>query len=72
MIKVYFSLMKYTSLILPAYLDVGRGIGTVVYWIIKVAELAGFSLALSTSGTILKMHLLKKEIYFSLPLIALT
>lgn len=65
MIKVYFSLMEYTSLILPAYLDVGRGVSTVVYWIIKVAELAEFGLALSTSDTILEMCLLKKEIYFS-------
>lgn len=51
--------MAYASLILPGYLDVGRGIGTVVYWPIKIAELVGFGLALSTSDTTLKMCSLK-------------
>lgn len=39
--------------------------GTVVYWPIKIAELIGFGLALSTSDTTLKMTLLKQEAYFS-------
>lgn len=65
MIKVYFSLMEYTSLMLPGYFDVGRGIVTVIYWPIKIAELAGFDLALPTSDTTLKMCLLKQEVYFS-------
>lgn len=38
---------------------------TVVYWPIKIAELIGFGLALSTSDTTLKMTLFKQEVCFS-------
>lgn len=57
---VYFSLMEYTFLILPDYLNVLGGVH-MLYWPVKIANLVRFGLAPSTSAITLKMSLLKKE-----------